>query len=117
MVLVNDNMHDFHKNRIRNDILPPPKTKVKKTEKKKIDPVYILKIGNKIIDEIEEREDELLITPPPTNTNASKEEILKAKKAYKAWKKRIGNDIPPPPIKKKKIDNKLNEFKIQIEKR
>jgi bla regulator protein BlaR1 len=123
----NDNMHDFHNNRTRNDIPPPPKPKVKKTEKKKIDPVYIWKTGNKIIevietpiiDEIEEREDELLIPPTPPNPNASREEILKVKKAYKAWKKRAGNDIPPPPppIKKKKIDTKLSEFKIRLEKK
>ena len=64
-------------------------------------------------------EDKLLIPPPPPNPNASKEEILKVKKAYKAWRKRVGNDIPPPPppIKKKKIDNKLSEFKIQLEKK
>ena len=45
--------------------------------------------------------DKLLIPPPPTVPNASKEEILKAKNAYVAWKKRNGNDnAPPPPIPK-----------------
>jgi bla regulator protein BlaR1 len=74
--------------------------------------------GEKLRNELT-AEDKLLIPPPPPNPNASEEEILKVKKAYKAWKKRVGNDIPPPPppIKKKKIDNKLNEFKIQLEKK
>lgn len=57
------------------------------------------------------KEDKLLIPPPPPVPDASKEEILKAKKAYDAWKERTGNDFavpPPPPPKKskKKIENK-----------
>jgi beta-lactamase regulating signal transducer with metallopeptidase domain len=74
--------------------------------------------GDKVRNELT-AEDKLLIPPPPPNPNASEEEILKVKKAYKAWKKRVGNDIPPPPppIKNKKIDTKLNEFKIQLEKK
>jgi hypothetical protein len=55
-------------------------------------------------------EDKLLIPPPPPVPNASKEEILKAKKAYDAWKERTGNDFavppPPPPKKSKKEINK-----------
>ena len=47
------------------------------------------------------REDQLLIPPPPLVPDASKEEVLKAKNAYIAWKKRNGNDnAPPPPIPK-----------------
>ena len=57
------------------------------------------------------KEDKLLIPPPPPVPGASKEEILKAKKAYDAWKERTGNDFavpPPPPPKKskKKIEDK-----------
>jgi bla regulator protein BlaR1 len=45
--------------------------------------------------------DKLLIPPPPPVPDASKEEVLKAKNAYIAWKKRTGNDnAPPPPIPK-----------------
>jgi hypothetical protein len=45
--------------------------------------------------------DKLLIPPPPPVPNASKEEVLKAKNAYNAWKKRTGNDnAPPPPMPK-----------------
>ncbi|PQJ77415.1 hypothetical protein BTO16_16440 [Polaribacter glomeratus] len=43
------------------------------------------------------KEDELLVPPPPPATNASKEQILIAKKAHSDWKKRSGNDLPPPP--------------------
>jgi hypothetical protein len=43
----------------------------------------------------------LLIPPPPPVPNASKKEVLKAKNAYIAWKKRTGNDnAPPPPMPK-----------------
>jgi hypothetical protein len=42
--------------------------------------------------------------PPPPNPNASKEEILRAKEAYKDWKKRIGIDIPAPPPPKRKTE-------------
>ncbi len=56
------------------------------------------KVFYKLKSELTE-EDTLLIPPPPPPPNASKEEIGKAKKAYKEWKKRTGNDyiIPPPP--------------------
>lgn len=45
-------------------------------------------------------EEKLLLPPPPPVPNATKEQILKARKAYSDWKKRTGNDlpIPPPPI-------------------
>jgi len=48
-------------------------------------------------------EDTVLFPPPPARFDASKEEKLRAKKAYKEWQKRTGNDIPvPPPPKKTK---------------
>lgn len=59
--------------------------------------------------------DKLLLPPPPPVPNATKEEILKAKEAYKAWKKRTGNDgVPPPPRPNKKLKNnqeiQLNKY-------
>jgi hypothetical protein len=53
-------------------------------------------------------EDKLLFPPPPPNPNASKVEILKAKKAYSDWKKRTGNDLS---IKEKKDSNKNLSYK------
>lgn len=76
----------------------------KKKVKKPIFPQhpYIrLKKNNKIFYKLKNElttEDKLLLPPPPPIPNASKEEILKAKKAYNAWKVRTGN-IPPPPQK------------------
>lgn len=64
-----------------------------------IKPYVKLRKGNKVWykkkSELTE-EDKLLLPPAPPKPNASKEEILKAKKAYKDWKKRTGNDIPKP---------------------
>jgi hypothetical protein len=72
------------------------------------DPYLRLMKNNKVFYKLRTNltaEDKLLIPPPPPVPNASKEEILKAKKAYNAWKERTGNDFavppPPPPIKKK----------------
>ncbi|MCT4699862.1 M56 family metallopeptidase [Tenacibaculum haliotis] len=76
----------------------------KKKVKKPIFPQhpYIrLKKNNKVFYKLKNElttEDKLLLPPPPPIPNASKEEILKAKKAYNAWKVRTGN-IPPPPQK------------------
>ncbi|SHM81338.1 M56 family metallopeptidase [Polaribacter sp. KT 15] len=68
-----------------------------------IKPYVKLRKGNKVWykkkSELTE-EDKLLLPPAPPKPNASKEEVLKAKKAYQDWKKRTGNDIPPPPRKK-----------------
>ena len=73
------------------------------------------------------KEDKLLIPPPPPAPNASKKEIAKAKKAYKNWKKRAGNNgiIPPPPPRKqkskikitpnKKVKNKATEQQVKRE--
>ena len=46
-------------------------------------------------------EEKLLLPPPPPVPNATKEQILEARKAYDEWKKRMGNDLPPPPKPKK----------------
>ena len=60
------------------------------------------KVFYKLRSELTEK-DKLLIPPPPPPPNASKEGILRAIKAYKAWENRTGNSIPPPPppIKKR----------------
>lgn len=58
-------------------------------------------------------EDKLLLPPPPPVPNATKEQILEAKKAYDAWKKRIGDNLPPPPPPAKKAKN---PWKIEIRK-
>lgn len=79
-------------------------TEYKKKAKKPIHPhnPYVkLNKNNKVFFKLRSaltEEDKLLIPPPPTVPDASKEEILKVKKAYKDWKKRTGN-IPPPPKK------------------
>jgi hypothetical protein len=66
------------------------------------DPYLKLEKNNKVFYKLRSAltaADKLLIPPPPPVPNASKEEVLKAKKAYIAWKKRTGNDnAPPPPI-------------------
>ncbi|TXD51002.1 MULTISPECIES: hypothetical protein [unclassified Polaribacter] len=88
--------------------------KLSKENKKKVkrpihphDPYVRLIKNNKVFYKLRANltnEDKLLTPPPPPVPNASKEEILKAKKAYDAWKERTGNDFavppPPPPIKK-----------------
>ena len=56
-------------------------------------------------------DDKLLIPPPPPVPNASKEEILKAEKAYKDWQKKNRNNIPPPPPPIKSIDHIVNMAK------
>ncbi len=63
-------------------------------------PYIRLKKNNKVFYKLKNElttEDKLLLPPPPPIPNASKEEILKAKKAYNAWKVRTGNIPPPPP--------------------
>lgn len=96
--------------------------KLSKKDKKKAkrpvhphDPYVRLRKGTKVWykkrSELTE-EDKLLLPPPPPVPDASKEETLKA---YKAWKKRTGNDIPPPPPPKKATNNK-NDFKIELKK-
>tara|TARA_B110000967_G_scaffold117909_1_gene120602 strand:- start:5899 stop:8274 length:2376 start_codon:yes stop_codon:yes gene_type:complete len=94
--------------------------KFSKENKKKVkrpihphDPYLRLMKNNKVFYKSRKdltEEDKLLIPPPPPVPNASKEEILKAKKAYDAWKERTGNDFavppPPPPKKSKKEINK-----------
>lgn len=84
--------------------------KLSKEDKKKTkrpihphDPYFKLRKNNKIFYKLRSElteEDKLLIPPPPPVPNASKEEILKAKKAYKEWEKKTGNKVlpPPPPI-------------------
>jgi hypothetical protein len=78
-----------------------------------VKPYLALRKNNKVFYKLRKdltEEDKLLIPPPPAVPNASKEEILKAKKAYDAWKERTGNDFavppPPPPKKSKKEINK-----------
>ncbi|MFK8060778.1 MAG: M56 family metallopeptidase [Polaribacter sp.] len=84
--------------------------------KNPIKPYVRLRKGNKIwfkkLNELTD-EDKLLLPPPPPNPNATKEEILKAKKAYKAWKKRTGNDfiIPPPPPPRNHLDQVIEMAK------
>jgi len=79
--------------------------KSKKKVKKPIhphDPYLKLMKNNKVFYRLRAnltKEDKLLIPPPPPAPKSSKEEVLKAKNAYIAWKKRTGNDnAPPPPI-------------------
>ena len=57
--------------------------------------------------------DKLLIPPPPPPPNSTKQEILIAKKAYKKWKNRTGNDymIPPPPPPKNHLDQVIKMAK------
>ncbi|WP_405608210.1 M56 family metallopeptidase [Polaribacter sp. Asnod1-A03] len=55
-------------------------------------------------------EEKLLIPPPPPNPNASETEILKAKNAYEAWKKRTGNDFAPK--SQKKVKTKSYSIKV-----
>lgn len=97
--------------------------KLSKEDKKKVKrpihphhPYLRLMKNNKVFYKLKSeltKEDELLIPPPPPVPNASKEEILKAKKAYKEWKKRTGNDyiIPPPPPPRNHLDNVIKMAK------
>ncbi|MCI2228970.1 M56 family metallopeptidase [Polaribacter sp. MSW13] len=89
--------------------------KLSKENKKKVkrpipphDPYLKLRKNNKefykLRSEMTEA-DKLLIPPPPPVPNATKEQILKAEKAYSDWKKRTGNDIQPPPPPSKKTKN------------
>jgi bla regulator protein BlaR1 len=79
----------------------------KKTVKRPIhphDPHLKLEKNNKVFYRLRSAltaADELLIPPPPPVPNASKEEILKAKKVFLDWKKRTGNDLPTPPPPRK----------------
>jgi bla regulator protein BlaR1 len=85
--------------------------KLSKADKKKAkrpihphDPYLKLEKNNKVFYRLRSAltaADELLIPPPPPVPNASKEEILKAKKAFLDWKKRTGNDLPTPPPPRK----------------
>ncbi|WP_397445306.1 M56 family metallopeptidase [Polaribacter sp. R77954] len=68
------------------------------------------KVFYKLRSELTE-EDKLLIPPPPPVPNASEEEILRSKKAYKAWKKRTGNDFAPPPPPKNHLDQVIEMAK------
>lgn len=80
------------------------------------DPYLKLRKNNKVFYKLRSElteEDRLLIPPPPPVPDASVEEILKAKNAYKEWKKRTGNDfapLPPPKLKKKTVvENKATK--------
>ncbi|WP_275315468.1 M56 family metallopeptidase [Tenacibaculum bernardetii] len=80
-------------------------------------PYIRLKKNNKVFYKLKNElttEDKLLLPPPPPIPNASKEEILKVKKAYNEWKIRTGNIPPPPPkpstakiVKKGEVSNIL----------
>ena len=82
----------FRMSRAEKNKVPYPKNPIK--------PYVRLRKGDKIwykkLNELT-AEDKLLLPPPPPIPNASKEEILKAKKAYDNWKKTTGNDLPLPP--------------------
>jgi hypothetical protein len=79
-----------------------------------VKPYITLRKNNKVFYKLRNElteEDKLLIPPPPPVPNATKEEILKAKNAYEAWKVRTGNtfeDIPPKP--KKNQETQLNKY-------
>ena len=96
--------------------------KLSKEDKKKVkrpvhphEPYVKLMKNNKVFYKLRNdltKEDKLLIPPPPPPPNASKEQILKAKKAYKAWKKRTGNDFPvPPPPPRNHLDQVIKMAK------
>jgi bla regulator protein BlaR1 len=75
-------------------------------------PYITLRKNNKVFYKLRKdltEEDKLLIPPPPPVPNATKEEILKAKEAYEAWKKRTGNDGAPPPPKNETIKVLINK--------
>lgn len=98
------------------------KNKVSRPENP-VKPYLRLRKNNKVFYKLRKdltEEDKLLIPPPPPVPNATQEEILKAKKAYEAWKKRTGNDFAPPPPKKEKNQNndekKENSFTEKLKK-
>ncbi|WP_439131076.1 M56 family metallopeptidase [Polaribacter sp.] len=87
---------------------PPPKPdwlftyqrlahRIKTTSKnRKENLIYLEKIYKEKLSETEKAKvnaPQLLIPPPPPKPNATKEEILEAKKAYEVWKKRAGNRL------------------------
>jgi len=78
-----------------------------------VKPYIRLRKGDKIwykkLEELTE-EEKLLLPPPPPAPNASKEEILKAKKAYSDWKKRTGNDFAQKT--QKKVKTKSYSIKV-----
>ena len=89
------------KEKVRRPILPhDPYLKLRKNNK------VFYKLRNELTEE-----DKLLIPPPPPPPNATKEEILKAKKAYKEWKNRTGNEIPPPPPPRNHLDQVIEMAK------
>ncbi|TMM32285.1 M56 family metallopeptidase [Polaribacter aestuariivivens] len=59
------------------------------------------------------KEDKLLIPPPPPNPKASKEDILKAKKAYSNWEKRTGNDLSNK-VKKENNTEIIYKYRFSI---
>ena len=81
------------------------------------DPYLRLMKNNKVFYKLRKdftEEDELLIPPPPPVPNATKEQIQKAEKAYKNWKKRTGNSlksIPPPPPPRHHLDQVIEMAK------
>jgi hypothetical protein len=95
--------------------------KLSKENKKKVkrpihphDPYLKLTKNNKTFYKLRgelTKEDELLIPPPPPAPNASEEEIQKAKKAYKGWKKRTRNHIPSPPPPRNHLDQVIKMAK------
>ena len=77
-------------------------------------PYIALRKNNKVFYKLRKdltAEDKLLIPPPPPVPNATKEEIIKAKEAYKAWKKRTGNDFAPPPPPRNHLDQVIKMAK------
>ena len=77
-------------------------------------PYITLRKNNKVFYKLRKdltAEDKLLIPPPPPVPNATKEEIIKAKEAYKAWKKRTGNDFAPPPPPRNHLDQVIKMAK------
>ncbi|WP_405562473.1 M56 family metallopeptidase [Polaribacter sp. Asnod6-C07] len=78
------------------------------------DPYLKLRKNNKVFYKLRKElteEDKLLIPPPPPVPNASEEEILRAKKAYEAWKKRTGNDFAPLPPPNNHLDQVIEMAK------
>lgn len=58
-------------------------------------------------------EDKLLFPPPPLKPYATKAEILRNKKAYKAWQKRTGNTLKEIPSAPKKKISKKTDINLQ----